>query len=186
MPRSFSSATRPSLLVLALAGVAGLLAVVANAAGEDARPPALPRPDASLARPLPPEPKLSVKVETDPAEVFRRVLWRHPSPAEQLVQAERREIVDETGAVRAWAAFLVFQPGRELSEWLFSADPFALSPVAGPSVPESAPAWFPSAEVLGRCSAYRSRTSALLVFRDEKTGLLYVSDAGSGFAAPSK
>ena len=178
---------RPALLLIS-PFLVGLLVTLGLALrpGPPARPPAAPFAENEVAAPARPA---SVPGPThaafSPEDVFRRAFWRHPTPADKVVHAERIESADASAAVGSWRWFVAVHPGPELLAALRAPDTFGLRPVesADLAINASSPAWFPVSaptdfEIL------RAPTGGLTVLYRAKDNLLYATDHGAGFAPP--
>ena len=128
----------------------------------------------------------SISVERDAAAVFRRAFWRRPGAGDRVLHGERRDWSDASAAVQKWAWFVAVAPSPELRRWLLEENPFDLVRAApdGAAVPlEQPPSWFPAPGALAAMTQYRNRGGRLVVFLDDKTGRIFATDAGAGFAA---
>ncbi len=129
---------------------------------------------------------VTLAVEPDKTQVFQRAFWRRPTAGDRILHAERREWSDAAG-VQKWQWFIVVDPSPEFRRWLIEENPFelaALAPGVEEVVVENAPKWFPGLEARAALAQYRNRGGRLIVLLDRKSGRLYATDGGSGFAAP--
>lgn len=126
----------------------------------------------------------TLKLSTDPAEVFTRALWRRPSADDRILHAERREwTIDEAGGVAHWQWFLAVEPGAALTTWLRDENPFSLHPRAGAPAPaiDGAPAWFP--RDFADYDVRAGGSGGNMVFLFSRTdGAFYATSSGAGFA----
>jgi hypothetical protein len=127
----------------------------------------------------------TLTTKSDPAEVFKRALWRRPAPGDKILHAERREWTkDSAHGTTHWQWFLGVEPGPALRKWLREQNPFAVHPATGgtPAAIKSSPAWFPR-----DFSAYEVHAGGKggdLVFLYSRTGdTLYATGSGTGFTA---
>ncbi len=115
-----------------------------------------------------------------PEEVFKRALWRRPSPEDKILHAERREwTTDSANGPAHWQWFLAVEPGAALKTWLRERHPFSTRP-ATTAVVKGAPAWFPGD--LNEYEIEKGGPGGSLVFlfsRDGRT--FYATDSGAGF-----
>ena len=107
----------------------------------------------------------------------------------KILHAERRDWADEKAAVQKWQWFIALDAQPEFRRWLIETNPFELSraeaPVTAAQV-NAPPEWFPPLPALGAMTTYRIRGGGFLVFVDGATSRIYATDAGGGFAAPSR
>jgi hypothetical protein len=146
-------------------------------AGEDVMAPVCP-PE-SKAPELPPPTNTS----TDTAEVFQRAFWKRPTETDRILHAERREWADANGVDR-WQWFIAVEPSVELARYLNEQNPFSLieprGEVAIPAQP--IPKWFPT-----KADGFKARQSQdgqMLILINTKSGHLYATSQGRGFAKP--
>jgi hypothetical protein len=118
---------------------------------------------------------------TDPAEVFRRGLWRQPTADDQILHAERREWSEAQDGVARWQWFLAVAPSAELRTWLRERDPFSLRAVGTfPAQPLRAPSWFPQDFAAADCDIFSSDGLTLVFSRRENR--LWATGHGHGLA----
>jgi len=121
---------------------------------------------------------------TMPAEeVFKRALWRRPTPEDKILHAERREWTkDSHQGVAHWQWFLAVEPGPALKKWLREKNPFSVQRVAATAVPEiqGAPLWFPTEFSSYEIQAGSPRGSLVLLWSREGD-TLYATGSGTGF-----
>jgi hypothetical protein len=104
----------------------------------------------------------------------------------RILEGERREWTDQGSAVQKWQWFVALQTTPEFRQWLLEQNPFELAraempvDVASTAAP---PSWFPSAQGRSELTTYRARGGGLTVFLHPKSGRLFATDAGAGFAA---
>jgi hypothetical protein len=154
------------------------LAAAAATAGYFAlRPAAVPPVDPATLH----EGSLVRKVE--PAEVFKRALWRRPAPEDKILHAERREWTKDSGqGIAHWQWFLAVEPGPALKKWLRGQNPFAVHPAGEAAAPkvEGAPEWFP--RDFSDYETYAGGNGGSLVFLYSRKGdTLYATGSGTGF-----
>jgi hypothetical protein len=129
----------------------------------------------------------ALKTERDAAAVFQRAFWRRPGPDVRILEGERREWIDGKSAVQKWQWFVALQTTPEFRRWLLEENPFELARTdaapADMAPTEPAPKWFPAATARAEMTAYRARGSGFTIFLNAKSGRLFATDAGSGFAA---
>lgn len=120
---------------------------------------------------------------TDAAEVFKRAFWKRPTEDDHILHAERREWADEDGVAR-WQWFIAVDPSEQLASYLHGENPFSMVAPEGEAVmpSEPRPAWFP--ETAEGYTVRQSRDGQMLFLTDAKTGRLYASSQGRGFARP--
>ena len=122
----------------------------------------------------------TLAMNIEPAEVFKRALWRRPASDDKILHAERREWTkDSSHGVAHWQWFLAIEPGPALKKWLREQNPFAVHPASAPDI-KGAPAWFP--QDYSNYEIHAGGTTARLVFlysQDRKT--LYATGSGTGF-----
>lgn len=160
------------------------LPVVALAAviwwwGRSGTPPA-PEPD-PLAEVGPPGTELVATA--DGPTVFRRAFWRHPTPEDHIVAAERREWVDDAGVAK-WQWFLAVDLGAPTMAWL-ETNPFALQSVEPGTLElglEAPPGWFPSQLAVAR--GWQSASGRQRIYIEAKTSRVFATDNGTGMSAP--
>jgi hypothetical protein len=125
----------------------------------------------------------TLATKTDPAEVFKRALWRRPAPDDKILHAERREWTEDSAhGVAHWQWFLAVEPGAALKKWLREQNPFSVHPVgnAAASMINGAPGWFPNDFSRYEVHTGGSRGSLIFLFsRDGKS--LYATSSGDGF-----
>ncbi len=143
----------------------------------------------ALTPPAAPPAADGVVVTTDPAEVFRRAFWRHPSAEDRILDAERREwkADDTEGTVLRWQWFIALAPSDALLRTLRDEEnPFSLAPTQAADVTaaESPPAWFPAASALARYEIHQSPSGGLTVLFSRDENRLFATDTGTGFAPP--
>lgn len=81
-------------------------------------------------------------VESDPELVFQKALWRRPSEQDRILQAERREWVEED-SVTKWEWFLEVEPSKELRSYLWEENAFSLREMkTQPPKLVQVPEWF--------------------------------------------
>ncbi len=191
----FRSARRPGSRLGLLSAL--LLALVGGTAlwwwRDRPTPPAAPPSAATVAaEPAAPAtldtpPAETLRIVTEPADVFQRALWRRPAADDVILHAERREVAataDQT--VKTWAWFLAVQPGAELRAWL-ATNPFALHDVPNPAplpTGEGIPAWFPR-DLTGFTHQQNAEGRLRFWYAPERN-LLYATDAGAGFRPPAR
>jgi hypothetical protein len=128
----------------------------------------------------------SVQTNLDPAFIFGRAFWRKPGKGDGIIAAEARTWLDQAARVERWQWFIAVSPSPELRHWLFEENPFELVAAganSGKRSWEDAPAWFPTSSQLIEFAEFRAHGSFLALFVDPKTGNIFASDRGSGFAA---
>ncbi|MDA7663628.1 hypothetical protein OAL53_02270 [Akkermansiaceae bacterium] len=79
-------------------------------------------------------------VSRDAEEIFKKALWRKPSPEDEILHAERHEWSDDEGVSR-WQWFLVIEASPDLIKYLRDDNAFGLIPGRADPISE-APAWF--------------------------------------------
>jgi hypothetical protein len=134
----------------------------------------------------------TLATKMDPAEVFKRALWRRPAPDDNILHAERREWTkNSTDGIAHWQWFLAIEPGMALKKWLREQNPFAVRPTGSASVPviEGAPSWFPND--FSDYIVHTGGSQGSLVFLYSRRGnALYATSSGTGFTpavpAPAK
>lgn len=129
---------------------------------------------------------VTLAVEPDKTQVFQRAFWRRPGSGDRILHAERKEWSDATG-VQKWQWFIVVDPSPEFRRWLIEDNPFELAALAsgGEEVAvENAPKWFPGLDARAALAQYRNRGGRMIVLLDRKSGRIFATDGGSGFAAP--
>jgi hypothetical protein len=148
-------------------GVAGLLFI--------RKKPEIPTPPTATTTARAGGMKLSVA--TDPALVFKKAFWRHPSAEDQILHAERREWSADDG-VRKWQWFIAVNPGPRLLEWLAS-NPFSLANTDAPVALVNPPTWFPRPSPDFEIQKNAEGHFILMLSADRKH--LYATDSGLGF-----
>lgn len=128
-------------------------------------------------------------LERDGLAVFQRAFWRRPATDDIIIQAERRDWLGDSSAVRRWQWFVAVRPSDGFRDWLLKENPFELIVVARGN--ESAaiidpPSWFPVAAELANIECYRNSEGRLLVFYDMATNRLFATDSGNGLAGASR
>lgn len=122
-------------------------------------------------------------MEMDPAEVFKRALWRRPAPDDKILHAERREWTkDSAGGVDHWQWFLAVKPGGALKTRLREENPFSVHPagkVTGPAI-SGAPAWFPVDFTDFEVRVGGPQGSLVFLFSSDG-GTFYATSSGGGF-----
>jgi hypothetical protein len=160
---------KPFLLIGAAAAVIGIAAycLTPRETGSNKSPAAVafkgPRPTTT---------------NTNPTEVFQRAFWKHPSPADQILHAERREWAGGEG-VKRWQWFIVVEASPELMKHLRQDNAFGLIPAESLGIVENPPEWFtpPPADV------FRAPNGNLRLAFSKTKPLLYAMDMGGGFAS---
>lgn len=118
----------------------------------------------------------------DPVQVFQKAFWRRPSQDDVILHAERREWSASADDVKQWRWFLAVKPGPALRDWLVS-NPFSLVETSAPDNLAMAPDWFPK---FSKQFIIQQKADGGLTFMwSADRQLLYASDSGYGFAAPS-
>ncbi len=126
---------------------------------------------------------------TDPAEVFRRAFWRHPTDADHILHAERRVNPDDN----SWQWFIQLHPSPELLAALRDPDTLGLSALPPGQTPRSwtipsepPPAWFPAHDSLAdeTFEIRRGPASGLTTLYRAHDNTLFATDHGTGFAQP--
>ena len=194
---------RPAVLLLssvaAAALIAGALALRRHSGSAPAAPEAMTAAPSEIAPPPtaaerpPPDSSLGPASGLSTEDIFRRAFWRHPTPADHILHAERREAGSAGNAgPDAWQWFLVLHPGPDLLAALRNPETFGLTPARDKNAPRTVvpdlpppPAWFVAVgsadfEVL------QASTGGLTVFYRATDNLLYATDHGQGFAAPAR
>lgn len=131
----------------------------------------------------------SLALKLDPAEVFRRALWRRPAPDDRILHAERREwTVNPADGIAHWQWFLEVEPGAALESWLRTQNPFSVQSVADAaavSKPEGAPAWFPA-----DFSGYEIHTGGvqgrLMFLFSRQGGRFFATSSGTGLTPAAR
>lgn len=183
---------RPDRLPLAPV-LAGLLLALVWAL----RPPAgAPAPAETADEPAPaagsaPGPRR--REDFPPEEVFRRAFWRHPSPADRLLDAERVESADAAGEVRGWRWFLALHPSPALLAALRAPDTFGLRRLAAdanapaaPLVFEKPPSWFPARADPRDWEILQAPGGGMVALYRSSDNLLFATDRGTGFSPPAR
>ncbi len=139
---------------------------------------------------IPPAPKvavitttadgMSLATHTDPALVFKKAFWRHPTSDDNILHAERREWSAEDG-VRKWQWFIAVEPGPKLLDWL-ETNPFSLATTRSVGEFERQPDWFPEPSADFHIQQNAEGRLTLMLSADRK--LLYATDSGVGFTPP--
>lgn len=128
----------------------------------------------------------SIKVDRDPSTVFQRSFWRRLDESVRVTAAERREWLEAGTTVQKWEWFIALETKPEFRRWLLEHNPFELTRRTTPTQiahsPTEAPSWFPTSESLAALTLYANHEGRFLVFLDEKTGRLFATDRGGGFA----
>lgn len=121
---------------------------------------------------------LSLKRETDKAEIFRRAFWRNPSPEDTIQRAERRQWSGESG-VQRWDWFIGVDASESLSTYLLEQNPFQLTATAEPQTFSEVPAWFPVTSA--GFTIHQSLSGEMTVLFNSDTRQLYAKSNGYGF-----
>jgi len=129
-------------------------------------------------------PEDTAAITLPPEDVFKRALWRHPTPEDTILHAERREWTkDGTKEVARWEWFLAVEPGPSLKAWLREQNPFAVRPVGNADAPEisGAPAWFPAdnSEYIVHAGG---TTGSVLFLWSRQGNTLFATASGTGFS----
>lgn len=143
-------------------------------------------PDTPL---MAPEENVTLRVNADAQDVFKRAFWRRPAPEDRILNAERREWVSEEDGVRHWQWFLAVEPGAALSEYLREENPFSLVKADRlPTTPRLAPppAWFPAPTGSAHREIWCSRDGDMTLIFDTAQSRLFASGTGHGFATASR
>ncbi len=165
---------------------AALALALYNRATTPARSPlATPPPSATAPTPL-----ATTAPTFAPEDVFRRAFWRHPTPGDQILHAERRETPDHApGEIARWQWFVVVKPSPELLQTLRDPETFGLLPTRKPRLEtsaEPAPAWFPDLATASGGELRQTPSGGLTIFYVATTNTLYATDTGQGFASALK
>ena len=124
----------------------------------------------------------STEKDFPPDKVFAIALWRHPSPSDRILHAERCVWSDARGITR-WQFFLAFHPGPELHQWLMT-NPFSLAPSKNHALEiPNRPDWFPSLTDDHQLQRSPSTNMAILARRSD--GIVFMTNHGHGFNRPS-
>lgn len=161
----------------------------ASAPTAGGKPPSLPAPTPQSAQAVAKQEPgaVTLRTETNVETVFQRAFWRRPGPDVRILNGERREWADGNN-VQQWQWFLAVQSTPEFRRWLLEQNPFELvraeQPVEPARLEKPAPAWFPEAAARAQMTQYRAPGGKFTVYLDAKSGRLFATDAGAGFAAP--
>ena len=114
----------------------------------------------------------------DAEEIFKKALWRRPSPEDEILHAERHEWSDDEGVSR-WQWFLVIEASPDLIKYLRDDNAFGLIPGRAEPISE-APAWFAfnSADV----SVLKAPDSGMRLMFSKSDNTVYAKASGLGFA----
>ncbi|MDB4391553.1 hypothetical protein N9Z52_02010 [Akkermansiaceae bacterium] len=114
----------------------------------------------------------------DAEEIFKKALWRRPSPEDKILHAERHEWSDDEGVSR-WQWFLVIDASPDLITYLRDDNAFGLIPGRVEPITE-APAWFSfnPADV----SVFKAPGSGMRLMFSKTDNTLYAKASGLGFA----
>ena len=135
-------------------------------------PPAAPAPESE------PESVESTEKDFPPDQIFAIALWRHPSPSDRILHAERCVWSDTRGITR-WQFFLAFDPGPELHQWLMT-NPFSLAPTESHTLDvPNLPDWFPIPTSGHRIQ--RSSSTNMTILTRLNDGIVFMTNHGSGF-----
>ncbi|MFN0130757.1 MAG: hypothetical protein ACKV19_29185 [Verrucomicrobiales bacterium] len=118
-----------------------------------------------------------------PEEVFKRALWRRPTPDDKILHAERREWAENSSeGVAHWQWFLAVEPGPGLKSWLVEQNPFALQPAEAAALSEikGPPEWFPTDFPSFEIQSSGSRGNLVLLW-SRKGNTLFATGSGRGF-----
>jgi hypothetical protein len=119
-------------------------------------------------------------IENEPVQIFQRAFWVRPTPADNILHAQRREWKDADG-VQKWQWFLVVEASPALLKRLRDDNAFGLMPAATASPPTDAPEWFVFNK--DEVSVLQAQQGKLqLIFSNDKH-TLYATDCGHGFRA---
>lgn len=179
--------SKPTSVRLLIGAVIGLLAVgattvwVNSPSSEDVEVDSKVQEDALPFNSSDPElTALSLSREKDNSEVFRRAFWRHPSPSDEILQAERREWSDES-EVQRWDWFIAVDASDAFAAHLLKKNPFQLKSIPKVQTFSEVPTWFPETSKLFQM--YQSRDGKMIVLFNPKTQRLYAKSSGYGFKA---
>lgn len=120
-----------------------------------------------------------------PEDVFRRAFWRHPTPADHIVEAERKESAGPGGEIASWRWFIAVHPGPDLLAALRSPGTFGLRRVDVVEPVTAAPAWFPATPAPDTIEMLQAPAGLTVLYR-AKDNLLFATDQGAGFARPAR
>lgn len=126
----------------------------------------------------------TLAVNQEPAEVFKRALWRRPGTDDSILHAERREWTKNPADGAAhWQWFLAVKPGEALEKWLRGQNPFLVRPRASLDMSgiKGAPAWFPWDAAGYDIQAGGSQGNLVFLFSGQD-GVFYATGSGTGFA----
>lgn len=138
-----------------------------------ASPKADPTPASDLSD-IPKQPPPTT-TNTNPTEVFQKAFWKHPTPEDDILRAERKEWADSSGLSK-WQWVLSVKPSAALVEHLITQNAFMLRRSEPPSkLPEGFP------ESAKGYEAYTNASGAFWILWDKEENLLHATDSGSGF-----
>lgn len=117
----------------------------------------------------------TLAVIADGPAIFKKVLWRAPSPDDKILNAERREWRDGAD-LSHWQWFLHVDASKDLLEYLQVTNAFGLQPGTATQF-ENAPHWFPS-----NADAFDVQRSGAMTFLFERgSNVFYATSRGKGF-----
>lgn len=128
-----------------------------------------------------------LQISEDAPEIFQRTFWRRPTPADRILQAERREWLDPEKKLRQWQGFLLLEASPALNNYL-STNPFRLRTGSLgnlTSILAQAPGWLPSAAEISHAEIQSDPGGQLHLIRLPNNRLLTIGQ-GKGFRPPSK
>lgn len=114
----------------------------------------------------------------DAEEIFKKALWRRPSPEDEILHAQRHEWSDDEG-VNRWQWFLVIGASPDLIKYLRDDNAFGLIPGRADPISE-APAWFTfnPADV----SVLKASHSGMQLIFSKSDNTVYAQAHGLGFS----
>jgi hypothetical protein len=118
----------------------------------------------------------TLAINSDPVEIFKKVMWRAPRADDKILNAERREW-SEDGSVQQWQWFLQVEASQDLLDYLKVTNAFGIRPANSAEI-ANAPAWFPS----DLTQFEIQRSGALTFFFRKDSREFFASSSGKGFA----
>lgn len=113
------------------------------------------------------------------AEVFRRIFWRQPGEADQIIQSSRRERATGEGEPVQWDWFLAVDPSVAFVDYLIQENPFELTLWDDQIDLADTPDWFPKSP--SGYAVHRSLSGEMTVLVNAENQRIYAWNQARAF-----